>query len=123
MNDEFSPEEEVLLEELIMEYRELCQQVTELQKLRAKVAKKIVEIICPLKIGDFVRVSKPNKRFNEPVGVCQVIEIIPIGHNSDAPTYHNQPGFTFAVKKVLSSGELSQITHVTYMPSRWRKVK
>jgi hypothetical protein len=122
MND-LSPEQEVLLEELILKYREVGEQIREMQELRARIAKELVKLLCPFKIGEQVYVQKPIKRFNEPVGICQVVDIIPIGHNSIASSYQDQPGFTFTVRKVLSSGELSQLTHTTYMPSRWRKAK
>ena len=123
MNDDLSPEQEVLLEELILEYREIGEQIREMRELRARVAKELVKLLCPFKIGERVYVQKPIKRFNEPVGVCQVVDIIPIGHNGDAPSHQKQPDFTFTVRKVLSSGQLSQISHTTYMPSRWRKAK
>lgn len=122
MND-LSPEQEVLLEELILKYREVGEQIREMQELRATVAKELVKLLCPFKIGEQVYVQKPIKRFNEPVGICQVVDIIPIGHNSNTSSYQDQPGFTFTVRKVLASGELSQLTHTTYMPSRWRKAK
>ncbi|KAF0225019.1 MAG: hypothetical protein FD167_4916 [bacterium] len=121
--DELSLEQEALLEELILKYRELGEQIKRYQELRAEVAKRIVEISCPFKIGDLIYVPKPIKRFNEPEGVCQVVDIIPMGHNSDAKCYQNQPSFIFTVRKILKTGQLSNITYTTYMPSRWRKVK
>lgn len=122
MND-LNQEQEILLEELILKYRELGQQIKHYQELRTEVAKQIAQLICPFKIGDLVFVPKPNKRFNEPEGVCQVVEIIPIGHNSDAESYQNQPKYIFTVRKILKSGQPSSITYTTYMPSRWCKVK
>jgi hypothetical protein len=122
MND-LSLEEEALLEDLIFRYRELGQQIRHFQELKAEVAKQIVTFLCPFKVGDLVYVIKPNKRFNEPEGICQVVEVVPIGHNSSDESYQKQPHFTFTVRKLLKSGQLSSITHTTYMPSRWRKVK
>lgn len=118
-----SLEQEAFLEELILKYRELGEQIKHYQELKAGIAKQIAELICPFKIGDLIYVPKPIKRFNEPEGVCQVVDIIPLGHNSDATSYQNQPGYIFTVRKILKSGELSSITHTTYMPNRWRKVK
>ncbi|KAF0241860.1 MAG: hypothetical protein FD167_3952 [bacterium] len=121
--DDLSLEQEALLEELILRYRELGQQIKHYQELKARIAKQIVILTCPFKIGDLVFVPKPSKRFNEPEGVCQVVEIIPIGHNSDAASYQEQPHPIFAVRKILKSGQLSNISYTTYIPSRWRKVK
>lgn len=122
MND-LSLEEETLLEDLLFKYRELGQQIHHFQELKAEVAKKIVTFMCPFKVGDLVYVIKPNKRFNEPEGICQVVEVVPIGHNSSDESYQKQPHFTFTVRKLLKSGQLSSIAHTTYMPSRWCKVK
>lgn len=123
IDNALTPAEEEAMEVLLARYQQLGEEIQQHKILREEVAKQLVHYLCPFKIGQQVYIPKPSKHLKEPKGKCQVVEVLPLGHASAEGESLERPSYYFKVRKVLSNGTLSNLSHTTHMPGRWRSVK